>query len=264
VRLNKAKPILLQLALIILMSVSSSYAFQHTETAFKINEVCVSRYVAYAVTVFLVYVAFSRYKKYVGLAFSLALSVVVLSPIGQKAIIFFPSLTPFLAMFLGIITVVVVPGSRGRGYFEFVIMLILPAVLAESRIGGSLRLLATTESIEYGLLSAITACVVGGYFYLRYANLANLSSRELLANGSGEADVLRVSTWSSQITAVVVACASITAAILMTIAPILADVVRFTMLGSPVYILVLAMGAGIVVVAIVRILSRSYKEVASR
>lgn len=259
-RLDKAKPILLQLALIVLMSASSSYAFQHTETAFKINGVCVSRYVAYAVTVFLVYVALSRYKKYVGLAFSLTLSIIAFSPIGPEAIIFFPSFTPFLAMFLGIITIVVFPSSRGRGYFEFVIMLILPAILAESRIGGSLGLLAITESIGYGLLSVITACVVGAYFYLRYANLANLSSRELLANGGNEVDVLRVSTWSSQITAVVVACASFIAAILMTTAPVLADVVRSPILGSPAYILVLAMGAGIVVVVIIRILSRSYKE----
>lgn len=121
-------------------------------------------------------------------------------------------------------------------------------------------LLAITESIGYGLLSVITACVVGAYFYLRYANLASLSSRELLANGGNEVDVLRVSTWSSQITAVVVACASFIAAILMTTAPVLADVVRSPILGSPAYILVLAMGAGIVVVVIIRILSRSYKE----
>jgi len=263
VRLDELKPTLLQLALIILVSVAASYAFQHTEIAYKIDGVCISRYIAYMITVFLGYVAFSRYKKFVGLIFSLALSVAALSPIGQKIIEVFPVFAPFLAIVFGIITIVGVPSSRGRGYFEFIATLILPAVLAESRIGGSLSLLATTESISYNELSAIVVCVVGGYFYLRYSNLTDLNSHKLLANGGSQTDVLRVSTWSNMVTAVIVFCSSVTAVVLMTSVPILADVVRPAMVGSPVFVLGLAMGAGVVIVAIVHILSRSEKAARS-
>jgi len=232
------------------MSVAASYAFQYTETTYQINGLCFYRYLAYTITVFLGYICFAHYKKYVGLAFSFALSAVALSPIGQKAIELFPSVVPFLAVLMGVTTVLVIPNSRGRGFLEFLVVLILPAVLAVSRIGGSFHLLATTQSIGYYELSAITVIIVGGYFYLRYAALANLSSLELLSNGGNENDVAEVSKRSNTLIILTVISASGIAAFLMTTAPIVADALQAAVVALPLYVLVLALGAGIAITTI--------------
>ena len=251
---------LLQLTLIVLMSVAASYAFQRTETAYPMNGVSLYRYLTYAITVFLGYVCFSRYKKFVGLTFSLALSAAALSPVGQEAMELFPLLVPFFAVVMGFVSILVVPSSRGKGFFEFLAVLILPAVLAESRMGGFFGLLATIESIGYFEISAITASIVGGYFYLRYATLAHLSCLELLSNGGDERDVTKVSTWSNLMIILVVFGASGIAAALMAVAPIAADALRATFVALPLYVLILAMGGGIAITTILYILKLSYKE----
>jgi hypothetical protein len=251
---------LLQFTVIVLMSVAASYAFQHTETTYQINGLCFYRYLAYAITVLLGYICFSHYKKYVGLALSLALSAVALSPIGQKAIELFPWVVPFLAVLMGVTTVLVIPRSRGRGFFELLAVLVLPAILAVSRIGGSDRLLATTQSIGYHELSAITVIVVGGYFYLRYAALVNLSSRELLSNGGNEEDVAGVSKRCNTIIILIVVSASGIAAFLMVTAPVVADALRATVAALPLYVLVLAMGAGVAITTIFYIFQLSHKK----
>jgi hypothetical protein len=251
---------LLQFTVIILMSVAASYAFKHTETQYQVYGLCFYRYVAYAITVFLGYVCFAQFKKYIALAFSFALSAVALSPIGYTAIEFFPSVVPFLTLLMGVTTVLIVPSSRGRGFFEFLVVLVLPAVLAESRIGGTFHLLATTESIGYYELSAVTVSIVGGYFYLRYAALANLRSHELLSNGANEKDVAKVNSWCNTMIGLIVISASGIATLLMVTAPIVADALRATVAVLPLYILTLAMGAGIAITTILYIFQRTREE----
>lgn len=248
-----------QFTALVLMGFAASYAFQHTETAYQINGLCFYRYLAYALTVLLGYVCFSHYKKYIGLIFSFALSAVALSPFGQKAIELFPSVVPLLAVLMGVTTVLIIPSSRGRGFFEFLVVLILPAVLAESRIGGSSRLLATTESIGYYELSAVIVSIVGGYFYLRYATLGNLRCLELLSNGANEKDVGKVSKQCNFIFLIVIG-ASGTVASLMATAPIFADALRATVAALPLYVLALAMGAGITLTTILYTFKLTHEE----
>ncbi len=154
-----------------------------------------------------------------------------------------------MAVLMGVIAILIVPSSRGRGFFEFLVALILPAILAESWIGGSFGLLATTESIGYLELSAITVSIVGGYFYLRYAALANLSRLELLSNGANEKEVAKVSKQCNIITILIVISASGIAAFSMVTAPIVAEVLRATTV-PPLHVLALAMGAGVVITTI--------------
>lgn len=251
---------LLQFTAITLVSVAASYAFQRTETTYQINGVCFYRFLAYALAVPLVYVCFSQYRKSVALAFSLALSAVAFSPIGLEAIELFPLATPFLAMLMGVTTVLARPSSRGKGFFQFLVVLVAPAVLAESRIGGSIHLLATTESVGYYALSAITAIVVGGYFYLRYAALGNLRSRKLLSNGGDEEDVADVSKQCNLILILIVVGASGTAASLMFTAPIVADALRATVAALPVNVLTLALSAGVALTVIFYMFQRHYRE----
>lgn len=251
---------LLQFTVIILLGAAASYAFQHTETTYQMNGLCFYRYLAYAIAVFLGYVCFSQYNKYIALTFSFMLSAVALSPIGQIAVELFPSMVPFLAVLMGVTTVLIVPRSRGRGFFEFLVVLVLPAVLAESRIGGSFHLLATTESIGYYELSAVTVSIVGGYFYLRYAALANSRSLELLSNGGNEKDVAKVNRWCNLIVGLIAIGASGIASLLMVTAPIAADALRATVVALPLYVLTLAMGAGIAITAILYIFQFTHKE----
>lgn len=258
--LTKKTPTLLQFTVIVLMSVAASYAFQHTETVYQLNGICFYRYLTYFITIFLGYACFSYYKKYIAFLFSLALSAVALSPFGLKAIELFPSAVPLLAVLMGVTTVLLVPSSRGRGFLEFLAALILPAILAESRIGGSFRLLETTQSIGYYELSAITVMIVGGYLYLRYATLANLSRLELLSKGADEKDTTKAGKRSNIITVLVVASASGIAASLMVTAPIVADALQATGATAPLYVLASAMGAGIAITTILYILKLSRKK----
>lgn len=251
---------LLQFTAIVLMSTAASYVFQRTETTYQINGLCLYRYLAYALTVFLGYICFSQYKKYIGFAFSFALSAVALSPIGQKAIELFPLAAPFLAVSMGVTTLFVIPSSRGRGFFEFLVVLILPAILAVSRTGGSFGLLATTESTSYYELSAVTAVIVGGCFYLRYAVLAKLNSLELLSNGGNEEEVAKAAKWSNILAALIATSASALAAFLMVIASTVANTLRATVSVIPLYVLVLALGAGVAITIVFYIFQRSHRE----
>ncbi len=255
---------LLQFIVVVLMSVAASYAFQHTETVYQTNGICFYRYLAYFITIFLGYASFSYYKKSIGFVFSFGLSTVALSPIGLKAIELFPSVVPFLAALMGVATVLVVPSSRGRGFLEFLAVLILPAILVESRIGGSFRLLETTESIGYYELSAITVTIVGGYLYLRYATLANLSRLELSSNGANEKDTAEANKRSNFVTLLLTTCASGITAPLMATAPTVADVLRATGATAPLYVLALAMGAGIAITTTLYILKLSRKKATRR
>ena len=253
---------MLQFTVIVLVSIAASYSFQHTETVYQINGVCFYRYFAYGITVVLGYVSFSHFKKYVGFVFSFALSAVAVSPLGQEAIELFPLVVPFLAVLMGVFTILLIPSSQGKGFFEFLVVLILPAILAASRIGGSFQLLATTRSIGYPELSVITATIVGGFFYLRYAALANSSSLKLLSNGGDKKDVAEVSKQCNIIAMLITISASGIAAFLMVIAPIVASVLRATIGAPSLCIIASAIAAGIAMTTIFYIVQLSRRETA--
>lgn len=244
--IGKAK--LLQFAAIVLVSGAASLALYSTETVYQINGICFSRYLAYAFTVVLGYICLSRYKKSIALAFSLALSTVAFSPIGLNVIQLFPAIAPFLLVLMGVNTVLLVPNSRAKGFFELLAVLILPAVLAESRIGGSDHLLVTVKSIGYYELTAIVVMIIGGCLYLRYATFANSRRLELLSNGGAEDDLAKVTEWSNLLVLLVVICASGISAFSITVASIAAYALRPAIGIIPLNVLGLALGAGTVIV----------------
>ena len=239
---------LLQLAVIILLSLAASYAFQQTKTPYQINGICIYRYIAYAVTIFLGYFCFSHYKRYIGLAFSCALLVLAFSPISQRAIELFPLVVPFLGVLMGVTTVLAIPKARGREFIGFLAMLVLPAILAMSQIESSFRLLATTEEVGHYALSAIPVIIVGGCIYLRYAAWTNLSHLEFSSNGGSEEDVAEVSKVCNLVIIAVALGGSGIAACLTAATLLVAEAFRATAVLSPLYVLVLALGVGVVIV----------------
>ncbi len=250
----------LQFIAIVAMSVAASYGFEHTQTTLQVGGLCFYRYLTYVVAIFLGYVCFSSLRKHIALTFSIALSALALSPVGFEVIELFPLVAPLLAVLMGITSVLVSPRSRGRGFFEFLLVLILPAIIAESRVGGSVQLLATVESVNYYELIAITVTVIGGYFFLRYATLANLSRLELLSSGASRSDVAEANKTSNILTILVVACACGIAAFLMAVAPIVASAFQAEASTLPLYVLGLALATGIAITTAFYIFQLSYRQ----
>ena len=252
--LTKRTPFLIQLGIIASMSAAASYAFIYTETAIQLNGLCFYRYVVYIAAIVLGSWCFSRYRKSVGLVFAATLVLIGFSPFGIEAVQFFPFAVPFLAVLMGATSILVVPKSWGRGYFEFIVVLVLPALLAVSRIGGSAGLIATVRSVGYYELSFVTIIVVGGYFYLKYASLANLNKAKLLSNGGSPVEVAEANKLGNVLTARVLVGACGVAAVLMVGVPSVADAFRGVSAGSPLSVLALELVAGMVAVTVLYLL----------
>lgn len=237
-----------QLIVIVLISIPASYTFQNTQTNFTINGICFYRYLAYGMTVVFSYVCVSRYNKHTAFLLSLALSALVLSPLSKEIVEVFPTFVSFFAILMGITTVVLVPAARGRGFFEFLLVLILPAVLAESRLGGFPYFIVTSQSITYDEVFVITVAIVGGYFYIRYATWGNLAHRDLLSKGEREGEANAVSRWTSFIGGIIIAGAIGTAAFLAIVAPVVAGFFQPLFKDQTFYALALMGCIGIVMV----------------
>jgi len=236
----------LQLAVIIGISVAASYIFQHTHMAIEVNGICAYCYVAYAATIVFCYVCVSHYSKYPAFFLSFALlSLVIFGP-HQKVIGLFPVFTPLLATLMGFFSVLLVPDAKGRGFFGFLFVLILPVLLAESKVGGFL-LLTSGSSASYEVY-AITITIIGGCFYLRYAVSTNSIHREFVLKGASQEDVGAISWWSNLIVASMVAGSVATASLLPFAAPILEKGFQQYVAAVPLFILVLTVGLGVVVV----------------
>jgi hypothetical protein len=252
--------VLLQLVVIVAMSAAAGYAFQHTKTVYEFNGLCIYRYFAYSAAVLLSYLSFFHYKKVVGLAFSLTLAILALSPIGPIVIEQFPLFAPLLAVLMGATSFLAFPNFRRRGFFEFLLVLILPSILAESKIVGSSGLIATTESPGYLLISAITVCIIGGCFYLRYATFTNLNRLALLSSGGSEFDVAKVSQANNNIVGLIVLGACGTAFSLMAATPIFADALRGAFTSQPVYVVASAFGLALALLTLLYVFQLYGKE----
>lgn len=237
-----------QLIVIVLMSIFASYTFLNTQTNFRINGICFYRYLAYGVTVIFSFVCLLRYSKHVAFLLSFALSALGLSPLSKEVVEVFPTFAPFFAILMGITSVLLVPAARGQGFFEFLLVLILPAILAESRIGGFPYFIATSQSITYYEVFVVTVAIVGGYFYLRYATLGNLAHRDFLSKGEGVGEANAVNRWTSFVSGITVVGAIGTAAFLAIVEPVVASVFQPLFKGQAFYAFALMGCIGIVVV----------------
>ncbi|MDH5389979.1 MAG: hypothetical protein OEX10_02355 [Candidatus Bathyarchaeota archaeon] len=237
-----------QLIVIVLMSISASYAFLNTQTNFLINKICFYRYFAYGMNVVFSYVCVAHYNKRIAFLLSFALSALALSPLSKDVVEAFPTFVSFFAVLMGITTVLLVPAARGRGFFEFLLLLVLPTVLAESRIGGFPYLIATSHSITYYQILIVNVTIVGGYFYLRYATLGNLLYRDFLLKGEGEGEANTVNKWTGFISGIIIVVAVGTAALLAIIAPVVTGVTRLIFKDLTFYAFALMGCIGIVAV----------------
>ena len=247
-RLGSVASTVLQVAVIIFISFGASHVFQRVDAITEVNGIHAYRYFAYVATVILLYVCTSKYNKY--LAFSLSFALLALAILGQQKVIdSFPAIAPFFAILMGVFTVVLVPATRGRGFVDFLFVLILPALLAESRLGGSI--IPTLEGIFAYEVYAVTVAIVGGYFYLRYTVSAELTHRELLSRGANEERTCAIRRWNSFITGTIVAAATATTALLAAATSFLTNALQPYFAGLPLHIILLEITIGIIIVAII-------------
>lgn len=238
----------LQVAVIALISFAASHVFQRADAIIQIDGIHAYRYIAYVATIILWYVCASKYNKY--LAFSSSSVLLVLAILSQQKVIdSFPAIAPFFGILMGVFTVLLAPTARGRGFVEFLFVLILPALLAESRLGGSV--IPTLEGIFVFEVYAVTVTVVGGYFFLRYMGSAVLTHRELLSRGASEEDTWTITQKNSFITGTLVVAATATAALLATATSILTNTLQPYFAGLPLHIFLLEIIIGVVIVVII-------------
>lgn len=237
-----------QFIVIVLMSVSASYTYLNTQSNFEINGVCFYRYVAYGMTVLFSYGCVSRYNKHMAFLLSFALSALALSPFSREIVEGFPIFVSFFAILMGVTTVLLVPAARGRGFFEFLLVLILPAILAESRLGGFPHFIVSSQSITYYEVFVVTLLVVGGGFYLRFATWGNLVYRDLLSKGEREGEAKAVDWWTSFLSGIVIVGAVGVTVFLAVVAPVVAGVFQPLFKDQGFYALVLMGCIGIVAV----------------
>jgi len=237
-----------QFIVIVLMSVSASYTFLNTQTNVLINGICFYRYLSYGMTVVFSYVCVSRYNKHIALLLSFALAILALSPLSKEIIEAFPTFVSFFAILMGITTVLLVPEARGRGFFAFIVALILPSILVESKVGGFPYFIATSQSITYYEVFATTMVAIGGYFYLKCTTLGNLARHDFLSKGGKENETNAINQWISFTSGIIVVCTIGAVAFLAIIAPVVASAFQPLLKDQPLYAFALMGCIGILVV----------------
>lgn len=247
-KLESAAAKALQITVIVLISFGAAHIFWRVDAMIQVNGIHAYRYIAYGATVILSYFCTYKYDKY--LAVSLPSALLALAIFGQQRVIdSFPAIAPFFAILMGAFTVLLVPGAKGRGFIDFLFVLVLPALLAQSRLGGTI--VPTSGGIFTYEVTAVIVAVVGGYFYLRYTASAELTHRELTSRGASEEDISTVSRWNNLITAIIVTAATGTSAVLATATSIFTNVLKPYFAGLPLHILLLEIIVGVVVVTII-------------
>lgn len=277
---QKNKVLLLsQVVVIVLASVAAVYTFQHVQTSIQIAGISAHYYISYLLAVFLCYFSVYKHNQYIALFLSLLVLVAffsILFPV-SSVMQFLPAITFCLAVVIGVFSVLVVPAERGRYFVTFLIILVLPAILAESQVNWSrffqdmatlseiypfisplvplfeiLRegFLLLTSDVRTNLYELYTVCfvVVAGYLYLRYATKVALTRHELIQRGASIKDIETISK-SILLVAGIVATAVITTALVTVTTPIIVSSIKPLLAGAPLHIFLFGIGTGTAIVA---------------
>jgi hypothetical protein len=245
-KLRIAASVALPLAVISLISFAASHLFWRIDAVMQVDGVHVYRYIVYFAAIVLWYISTYKYNKYLALAIpSILLALAIL---GQQTVIdAFQAVVPVSAIAMGIFATLLAPASRGRGFVEFLLVLIAPALLAESRLGGSV--IQLQNGIGAYEIYVVTVSVVGGYFYLRYKAAADLTRRDFLFRGADEEDVHVFSQRSNLVIGLVIITATVTSTLLATTTSFLTNTLQQFFAGLPLHIFLIEIILGAIVVA---------------
>jgi hypothetical protein len=237
--------VVLECMVILLMSLVATYGFQHIETMIQ-DQISGFRNITYLMIIILSFSSLYHRNKHVAFIFSFILSTLLLLLTVHRGI-WESSLTLFfLATMLGVLSVVLIPEARGREFALFLMILIFPLLLAESRLLSSVTVQENWAPFYQIYTMGLT--IVGGYFYLRYATWIKLTERELLLRGGGRQELTTISWRSSLFAVAIVASAMGVNTILAESVVTIANHIGYHLGGSLIFLLIFA---GIVAVAIV-------------
>lgn len=247
-RTEKLAFLILAFLMILAMSLVAVYGFQYVSIMIQ-NEMAGFRNIAYVMAVVLSFSSLYRRDRRNALVFSAALSVALLLLFTIYPVVWQSSWTAlFLALMLGILGVAVIPETRGNEFALFLMTLILPLVMAESRLLSSL--MAQNIGMSFYQIYSVTIMIAGGYFYIRHVTWAKVMEKELGLKGGGEEELTLISWRSSLWAMAIVACAITLNATLAVFAVTITNQLSYP-IGEPFVLLLIV--AGIVAVAIVLI-----------
>ena len=279
--MNQKTPLLLlsQVVVIVLASVAAVYIFQHVQTSIQIAGISAYYYISYLLAVFVSYFSVFKRNQYLALVLSLLVIVTFISILLHVRYVmqFLPAITFSLGVLIGVFSVIVVPSERGRYFVTFLIILILPAILAESKVNWSRffqdmitlsetytfisplaplfhifreGFLLLTNDVRINPYELYTVCfvIVAGYMYLRYTTQIALTQQELIKRGATAEDADIVGSGILLIAGIAAGAITATASVTF-IAPFIADVIQPLIVEIPLHIFLFGIGTGTTIVA---------------
>jgi len=241
----------LELTVILVMSWVATTGFESVMAAFS-KEISNFQSIIYLIAIVLSFFSVHHHSKRSAFVFLLILSIFLLilttQNIWQSSITVF-----FLASMLGVFSVVLIPAARGNEFAVFLIILIFPLILAESRLLGSM----TSQEIEMPFYQVylISLVLVGGYLFLRHVTRIKLMEKELVSKG-GDTQELTFVSWRSSIFAItIIACAMGINAALTEFMIALTNQIGYHQNGFFVFLLIFAWIVGVAILTCIYVLS---------
>jgi hypothetical protein len=245
-KVEKIVPIALEFAVILLASWVSTYGFQFVKGVAP-DEISNLRNVVYLMAVILSFSAMHRHNRLFAFMFSLTLSTLFLLFTAYGIAWDLPLTTFFLATMLGVLSVILIPEARGMEFSVFLIILVLPLLLAESRILGWMA--PQEMEVFFRQTYPTFLVVVGGCLYLRYATGMKLMGKELLLKGADPQELLTMRWWSSFFAITAIACAMGVNSIVAEFVTTVVNQLSYRPTDSFIFLLILAgvVGAAILI-----------------
>ena len=224
-----------QLVVIILISLASAYVFQRTE--FRIFDVFPYASVVYLAAILCALTSLRR-EEYLTVIVPFCLAVPALIAflfrfeesgriLADQIMTLFPALVPLLSILFGISATWLNPSSKAKGFFTFILLLILPGLLAVSAVdwmnffvnlttfvsgtpaNETVRPIIET-SLTFTEASIAIVTVVAGFFYMRFTRHINEETNQLTSRGGLSKDIHEVKWKSSLLLTTVIMGAAVT------------------------------------------------------
>jgi len=267
-----------QFVVIILISLASAYVFQRTE--FRIFDVFPYTSVVYLAAILCALTSLRR-DEYLTVIVPFCLAVPALIAflfrfeesgriLGDQIMTLFPALVPLLSILFGISATWLNPSSKAKGFFTFILLLILPGLLAVSAVDWMNFFVNLTtfvsgtpanetvrpiieSSLTFNEASIAIITVVAGFFYMRFTRHINEETNQLTSRGGLSKDIHEVKWKSSLLLTTVVMGAAVTTILVIAASHIVSNTVYIT--GALPFHLLL-FGAGITIFIAIYVYSK--------
>jgi hypothetical protein len=243
----------LEFIVIVLLSWVSTYGLQFIEFVAPVDAFSL-RNIICLMSIGLSFYALYHRSKSVAFVFSLFFSITILLLLTTQSIVLDLPLTAFfLATIIGVLSVILSPTARGKEFFAFLAILILPLLLAESSIIGWM----TVQEMERSLHQTypMILMVIGGCLYLRYATEIKLMEKEQLSKGGDLHELAIIRSWSNIFAITIIACAMGVNAVLAEFVIAIINQLSYQPGESFIFLLIFAGIAGVAILSSIYVIS---------